>query len=241
MSPVPVAYNNKNRRRITHNNRAELFRGQVERHFTDGYARIKWVALLLFLTSLLGCSQQNVAGYSNQVSDPYAAKRWSSPQFTTAHATYGDAARHFLSIKSKPEQPIDFPHKIHQVNEIGIECQECHSGVMRGARAGLPSINFCMTCHESIGDAADARIQTLRNSAKRGEDLAWQRVYGFLDESHVRFNHAPHMRAKVECATCHGDLTSMTVAQRAVDHTMKFCMNCHTQKGASNDCLTCHY
>ena len=80
-----------------------------------------------------------------------------------------------------------------------------------------------------------SRIKTLRDHAMRGEDLEWQRVYGFIEESHVRFNHSPHIRAKVECATCHGDVTKMTVAQRAVDHTMNFCINCHKQKGASND------
>ena len=41
---------------------------------------------------------------------------------------------------------------------------------------------------------------------EKGIDLAWQRVYGFTREAHVRFNHAPHIRAKVECATCHGDI-----------------------------------
>src|SRR5262245_33125246 len=188
-----------------------------------------------------GCFQQpNVTGYTSRTTDPYGAKRWSSSTFTTAHASFADAAKHFLSIKPKPQQPIDFPHKIHHINEIGIECYECHTGVNKGARAGLPSINFCMTCHETIGDASDSRIQTLRAHAKRGEDLPWQRVYGFLEESHVRFNHAPHLRAGVGCETCHGDLTSMTVAERVVDHSMGFCINCHQQKGASNDCLTCH-
>ena len=43
------------------------------------------------------------------------------------------------------------------------------------------------------------------------------------------------------CAMCHGDLTQMTVAERVVDHTMGFCIDCHKQRGASNDCLTCHY
>jgi hypothetical protein len=33
----------------------------------------------------------------------------------------------------------------------------------------------------------------------------------------------------------------MTVAERVVDHTMGFCVNCHEQRGASNDCLICHY
>lgn len=213
----------------------------MQTHSTDGHARTKWYAPLLLLSILWGCSQQNVPGYSSRASDPYAAKRWSSTQFTTAHATYGDAARHFLSIKPKPQQPIDFPHRIHQIDEIGIECQDCHSGVMRGPRAGLPSISLCMSCHEDIGNASDPRIQMLRDYAKRGEEVPWQRVYGFIEESHVRFNHAPHLKASVQCSTCHGDVTSMTVAVRAVEHNMGFCINCHKQKGASNDCLTCHY
>lgn len=168
------------------------------------------------------------------------AKRWSSPQFTTAHASFNEAARHFLSIKTAPQQPIDFPHKIH-TSDIGVACTDCHVGVEKGARAGIPSINVCMSCHEDVGDPKDSRIQTLRTYAKRGEDMPWQRVYGFEQEAHVRFNHAPHIRAKVDCATCHGDLSQMTVAQRVVDHSMNFCISCHKQKGASNDCLTCHY
>jgi len=214
----------------------------VETNPTHRGALIRWMAPLASVVFVLGCSQQpDVAGYSSRATDPNMAQRWSSPTFTTAHASFGDAAKHFLSIKPKPKQPIDFPHKIHHINEIGIECNECHTGVQRGPRAGLPSVNFCMTCHESIGDATDSRIQTLRDYAKRGEELPWQRVYGFLEESHVRFNHAPHIRAGVDCAMCHGDLTQMTVAERVVDHTMGFCINCHKQKGASNDCLTCHY
>jgi hypothetical protein len=204
--------------------------------------RIRVIAGALFIgVVVFGCVQQpNVPGYSSRAVDPYPARRWSSNTFTTAHASFGDAARHFLSIKPKPQQPIDFPHKIHTA-DIGVGCTDCHTGVEKGPRAGIPSINVCMSCHEDIGDAADPRIQALRDHAKRNEDMVWQRVYGFLEESHVRFNHAPHIRAKVDCANCHGDLTQMTVAQRVVDHTMGFCINCHKQKGASNDCLTCHY
>ena len=143
-------------------------------------------------------------------------------------------------IRPKAEQPIDFPHKIH-TEDIGVYCETCHTGVKTGPRAGIPSINVCMSCHEDVGDANDARIKTIRATAMRGEDMAWQRVYGFEQESHVRFNHAPHIRARVDCSTCHGDLTSMTTAQRVVNHTMGFCIDCHRQKGASNDCLVCHY
>jgi len=31
-------------------------------------------------------------------------------------------------------------------------------------------------------------------------------VFDYTPEAHVRFNHAPHIRAKVDCATCHGPI-----------------------------------
>lgn len=205
-------------------------------------ARNVAIAVLMVLTAVVtGCVQQaKVPGYSNHASDPYEARRWSSATFTTAHPTFEAAAKDFFNVRPKPVQPLDFPHKIH-TDDIGVTCDTCHTGVMKGARAGIPSINMCMSCHEDIGDEKDPRIQMIRATAKKGEDLAWQRVYGFQAEYHVRFNHAPHIRAKVDCANCHGDLTSMTVAERVVNHTMGFCIDCHKQKGASNDCLTCHY
>jgi hypothetical protein len=205
-------------------------------------ARGRTVLLILAIAAaLLGCGPQaNVPGYTNPTTDPYQARRWSSPTFTPEHRSIGEAARHFINIKPEPVQPIEFPHMIH-TEDIALYCEDCHSGVNQGPAAGLPSINVCMSCHEDIGDAAEPRIQALRDHAERGEDMRWQRVYGFLEEAHVRFNHAPHIRAEVECATCHGDLTQMTVAERAVEHTMGFCINCHKEKQASNDCLVCHY
>jgi len=214
----------------------------VEVNPSGRYARKAAVVLLAAVVAVVfGCVQQaKVPGYTTRAGDPYMAKRWSSPTFTTAHPSLEAAAKDFLSIRPKPIQPIDFPHKIH-TDDIGVTCDTCHTGVMKGARAGIPSVNVCMSCHEDIGDEKDSRIQVIRATAKKGEDLPWQRVYGFIPEYHVRFNHSPHIRAKVDCATCHGDLTQMTVAERVVNHTMGFCIDCHKQKGASNDCLTCHY
>ena len=63
----------------------------------------------------------------------------------------------------------------------------------------------------------------------KGIDLNWHRVYDYFPESHVRFEHAPHIRAKVECATCHGNQAEQTVARRAVNMDMGFCVNCHKE------------
>jgi hypothetical protein len=158
--------------------------------------------------------------------------------FTTARPTVGAAVNDFFSRRPEPQQPIEFPHDIHIGKEIA--CSMCHEGVETGARAGLPSVRTCMICHAAI--ATDRpRIQQITKMQEQGLDLAWQRVYGYPREAHVRFNHAPHIRAKVECATCHGNLAVQTVAQRTVDLTMGYCVNCHNERKAPTDCLTCHF
>jgi cytochrome c7-like protein len=159
--------------------------------------------------------------------------------FTPARATLADATRDFFGIRPAAHQPIPFPHKTHI--EKGLMCTDyCHEAVTKGPVAGLPSIKTCMICHEAIATDKPL-IQQITSIQKSGRDLAWQRVYGYPNESHVRFNHAPHIRANVECATCHGNIAQQTVAERNVDLTMGFCVNCHRQKNAPNDCLTCHF
>jgi hypothetical protein len=162
----------------------------------------------------------------------------SSTVFTPAHRTLGEAAHDFFTIHTKPEQPIPFPHKTHI--EKKAECTDCHESVEKGPIAGIPSVKTCMICHSQI--ALDRPlIKQVTDYSNKGIEIPWQRVYGFTREAHVRFNHAPHIRAKVDCATCHGDLAKQTVAERVVDHNMGFCVNCHRANNASNDCLTCHF
>jgi hypothetical protein len=159
--------------------------------------------------------------------------------FTPAHDTFGGAVRDFFGLRPTAVQPIEFPHKTHVENKVA--CTEyCHESVTKGPIAGLPSVKTCMICHEAI--ATDKpRIQQITKMSDEGVDLAWQRVYGYTAQAHVRFNHAPHIRAKVDCATCHGNIAQQTVAQRNVDLNMGFCVTCHRQKGAPNECVTCHY
>ena len=163
----------------------------------------------------------------------------SSAIFTTAHRSVGAAARDFFGMRPKPVQPIPFPHKTHIAK--GLTCTDyCHESVTKGPVAGLPSVKTCMICHDAI--AADRPlIQQITNMQKNGRDLGWQRVYGYTQQAHVRFNHAPHIRANVECATCHGNIAQKTVAERNVDLSMGFCVNCHKQRNAPNECVTCHF
>jgi hypothetical protein len=97
-----------------------------------------------------------------------------------------------------------------------------------------------MFCHNSIATDRPL-IQRITQMQKDGIDFAWQRVSGYPAEAHVKFNHAPHIRANVDCATCHGNIAQQTVAQRNVEMTMGFCVSCHNERKASIDCLACHY
>jgi hypothetical protein len=88
---------------------------------------------------------------------------------------------------------------------------------------------------------AYTHIKKIAAYKARGEEIPWVRVYNYSESAHVRFNHAPHIRAGVDCAMCHSDLTKQTTAERKVNLNMGFCINCHTQKKVSIDCETCHY
>ncbi len=169
---------------------------------------------------------------------PPAVPGQSTGVFSTAHSSLGEATAHFFNRHSDPVQPFEFPHVTHV--KQGITCTEyCHVGVTTGPVAGIPGLSTCMTCHSAI--ATDRpKIQEITAQSERGVDMEWKRVFDFYPESHVRFNHAPHIRKNVECATCHGNVAEQTVAKRNVEMTMGFCVNCHNENKAPVDCLTCH-
>ena len=135
-------------------------------------------------------------------------------------------------------QPIAYSHKQHIA--LGLFCLDCHSYADSGAAATIPSVRKCMLCHAKIA-ATKPEIQKLAAYAARKHEVPWQRVYGFDPAALVKFQHAPHYRAKVDCSRCHGDMTQATTADRLVNHTMGTCLGCHRQNRASEDCATCHY
>jgi hypothetical protein len=136
------------------------------------------------------------------------------------------------------EQPIAYSHKIHI--DRGLQCLDCHSNADVGARAGIPSVSKCMLCHVKIG-TDKPEIKKVAGYAAARREIPWVRVYGFEPGALVKFQHSPHIRAKVQCAQCHGDMTQANTAQLLVKHTMGTCLSCHRQNHASEDCAACHY
>src|SRR5262245_18523845 len=198
----------------------------------------RWAVITLMVLIAAGLAWVSLKGESNAPSPA------PSPSiFTPAHDSLLSAMREFFGIRSKPVQPIAYTHTVHVLKQ-GLECSFCHVGVDKGPVASIPGVNTCMGCHDTVeGETphAQAEIKKIVGYQTRGEEIPWQRVYGFPAMSHVRFNHAPHIRNNVDCSTCHGDIPHMTVAERVVDHTMRFCVKCHEDRKVSNDCMTCHY
>ena len=136
----------------------------------------------------------------------------------------------------KPEQPIDFSHRLHvEVNQI--ECQYCHSGVSKSPYATIPSVETCMGCHKVI-EAEHDEIKKLKEYFDNKESIEWEPVHHLPE--HVYFTHERHIKAGVSCQTCHGQVDKMEKVEKMSSMKMGFCVSCHREKGVSIDCAVCH-
>lgn len=136
-------------------------------------------------------------------------------------------------------QPIAFNHRLH-VEDLALECADCHRYVLTGARATIPNIEVCADCHEEAQTDSPAEAQVVAH-IQEGEKIPWQKVYHVPE--HVYFSHRRHAAlAEIECATCHGPMEEREepVTRPAVDLTMDRCIECHEEEGVSNDCVWCH-
>lgn len=136
-----------------------------------------------------------------------------------------------------PEQPIPFSHRDH-VRGDGLACELCHSGVRRSPFAGMPPVARCMGCHRFVLPD-NPGVTTLRRFADAGQPIPWVKVY--VLPRFVHFTHEAHVLAGVRCETCHGDVGAMTRIARVAPLTMGWCLGCHRDTRAPDDCLTCHY
>ncbi len=158
------------------------------------------------------------------------------------------------TIGYEPVQPIFYSHKVHAgINQIN--CLYCHGGAWESKQASIPSVNVCMNCHKSIntyekgpelfdadGKKIDgtAEIQKLYSYAgfdpnnasswnpSKAKPIEWVKIHNLPD--HVFFSHEQHVRAgKVQCQTCHGDITSMNEVKQFAELSMGWCINCHRE------------
>ena len=142
-----------------------------------------------------------------------------------------------VAAAAAPAVPVTFDHRVH-VTDNGLDCQLCHAYARRGPVAGLPPVARCAGCHRFVAAESPA-VESLMARFEAGEPLAWTRVHRLPD--YVRFTHKRHVRAGVGCRTCHGDVGAMRTVEQVAPLTMGWCVGCHEQRQAPDDCLICHY
>ena len=155
----------------------------------------------------------------------------------------------------EPKQPIYYSHKVHAgINQIS--CLYCHGAAMESKHAAIPSVNVCMNCHKTINTYSELSPKLLRadgtevNGTREIEKLysyagfdpknpnawdpakakpiPWTKIHNLPD--HVYFNHSQHIKAgKVQCQSCHGEITAMDEVYQFSELSMGWCVNCHRQ------------
>jgi hypothetical protein len=131
---------------------------------------------------------------------------------------------------------VTFDHTIH-AGKYGIPCLACHTFAAQSPVAGIPSGRKCMGCHKFVARDKPA-VQALAQRVEAGEPLRWPRVFALPD--FIYFSHRMHVKAAVECRSCHGDVAAMATVTQERAFTMGRCLECHDQKGATHECLSCH-
>jgi hypothetical protein len=141
--------------------------------------------------------------------------------------------------RSDVQQPIPFSHRIHAgVNKI--PCQYCHEYARRSSTSGVPPVQRCVGCHGSQKNGGLLAVtRPWTDTAQSDFEIRWNRVYTLPD--FVRFTHRPHINAGLACQTCHGPVETMERIQPVHEINMGFCIDCHTKRGATQDCYVCHH
>lgn len=163
------------------------------------------------------------------------------PAFLPLVATACGDVRAGATYPDSPEQPIAFMHTVH-VQQNEIPCAYCHFSANISEEAGIPAVGTCMGCHRFIqGESPEFQqeIQKVMEFWADSTAIPWVRVHSVPE--FVQFTHKPHIQAGVTCAACHGDVASMERVRRIAPLTMGWCLECHREKGAPDDCAACHY
>jgi hypothetical protein len=146
------------------------------------------------------------------------------------------AAQQAPAPAATPVQPVPYSHKKHVA--LGLDCRGCHINPDGGKLMTYPPNAMCMACHRTV--AADRpSIQKLTALADTGAPIPWARVYRLPD--YVFWEHAPHLKAGVTCAECHGAVAERDVITVETNIlTMAGCLACHNKRQVFTDCIHCH-
>ncbi len=114
-----------------------------------------------------------------------------------------------------------------------------------------------MGCHQWVKEGetpgSAEEIAKIVQFYERGESIPWIRIHNLPE--HVQFKHFRHVNAGIECQTCHGPVEEMNRVWLTPDTVLRpssaflpaaklemgWCMDCHFERAASDDCAACHF
>ncbi|MBI3282373.1 MAG: cytochrome c3 family protein [Acidobacteria bacterium] len=141
----------------------------------------------------------------------------------------------FAAAVTAAGQDVEFSHKKHA--PLKLACTHCHAGAAKAERATFPEASRCMICHKTV-KASSPAIKRLAALPAASRIAPAERVFFIPD--FIWFSHGAHAAGKVECRSCHGDVWQKDKLTAEAVFSMKFCVDCHKERGATLACNGCH-
>jgi len=144
---------------------------------------------------------------------------------------------------------ITFPHKAH-LQDYGAICTDCHYNVKHDKhvpQTNRPVMQACFACHDQETTSClkchpkgEHLLLSLMPKHATIEKPVCDRCHeGFEDRVQgkydIDFKHPKHLKAGMECASCHDNRETHGTIVRKRDE----CLNCHHNE-VKKDCSACH-
>jgi hypothetical protein len=162
------------------------------------------------------------------------------------------------------EQPIQFSHKVHTGESVGMTCEDCHSFREDGTFSGIPPLEKCAGCHATTVTTSPDENLLVGEYVAKNVPIPWK-VYARQPQN-AYFAHIQHVKlAAIPCERCHGphgasdrlppfQENRISGYSRAIwgpnvsgwkSHEwegmkMDDCSDCHAERGVREHCLDCH-
>jgi hypothetical protein len=126
-----------------------------------------------------------------------------------------------------------FTHQVHVVGEE-MDCEECHAGGKTEGKAGMPTLESCIDCHDEPkkGSKEEKAILELK-ARERFKKPLW----GAEIPSDLKYDHGAHgdvtyvlpsgQKKPLECQDCHGDVGGSERTPDSTTPPMELCTDCH--------------
>jgi len=167
-------------------------------------------------------------------------------------------------LYQKNEQPLQFSHKVHTGEKVGLACEDCHSFRVDGTFAGIPNLDKCAGCHSAQVTDSPEEKKLVDEYVSKNNPIPWL-VYARQPQN-AYFAHVQHVKlAAIPCERCHGphgssdrlppfERNRISGYSRAIwgpnisgfkSHEwegmkMDDCSRCHTERSVKESCLDCH-